>query len=362
MFDDAYTSVRRPRRRYGRWLVLSAAAAIGVVAGRHAPSQQPTLTAERQPAPAPAAAVRPQPARIAWLLDPNPTLGARASTLTLAAPLGPDFHAAPAKPSVAPMVVAAIHQAAPTPASAPFRQTARLAQTVPLPMARPSDLLAARVAQTPRLAERAIPTRTRTASRVTPEEDRSFFETVFGAQEEPAPALAYASADGGAVTVAPRGRISPSPLPQVGAGTAIYDISAGRVTLPSGEVLEAHSGLGNSMDNPDHVHLRMRGSTPPATYDLTEREALFHGVRALRLNPVGGAGTIHGRTGLLAHTYMLGRSGASNGCISFRDYNRFLQAYLRGEVRRVVVVPGRQDGFPAFAGKLFGRSAKAGDE
>lgn len=128
------------------------------------------------------------------------------------------------------------------------------------------------------------------------------------------------------------------------AGTAVYDITARTVTLPSGEVLEAHSGLGEAMDNPRYVHLRMRGSTPPGTYTLTERERLFHGVRAIRLNPVGGSAAIHGRDGLLAHTYMLRQPGASNGCVSFRDYNRFLQAFLRGEVRRLVVVAGSEAG------------------
>jgi hypothetical protein len=68
------------------------------------------------------------------------------------------------------------------------------------------------------------------------------------------------------------------------------------------------------------------------------RESLFHGVQALRLNPVGGEGKIHGRTGLLAHTYMLGPNGDSNGCVSFKDYNRFLQAYRNGTVKRLVVV------------------------
>lgn len=53
-----------------------------------------------------------------------------------------------------------------------------------------------------------------------------------------------------------------------------------------------------------------------------------------------GSAAIHGRAGLLAHTYMLGPNGDSNGCISFKDYNRFLQAFLRGEVRRLVVVAG----------------------
>jgi hypothetical protein len=35
---------------------------------------------------------------------------------------------------------------------------------------------------------------------------------------------------------------------------------------------------------------------------------------------------------------MLGSKGDSNGCVSFRDYGAFLQAYKRGEVRRLVVV------------------------
>jgi hypothetical protein len=35
------------------------------------------------------------------------------------------------------------------------------------------------------------------------------------------------------------------------------------------------------------------------------REELFHGVHAIRLNPVGG-GNMFGRDGMLAHTYMLG--------------------------------------------------------
>jgi hypothetical protein len=35
---------------------------------------------------------------------------------------------------------------------------------------------------------------------------------------------------------------------------------------------------------------------------------------------------------------MLGPRGDSNGCVSFRDYNAFLQAFKRGEVKRLVVV------------------------
>jgi hypothetical protein len=128
--------------------------------------------------------------------------------------------------------------------------------------------------------------------------------------------------------------------------TAIYDITARIVYLPGGRRLEAHSGLGEYMDNPRYQHLRMRGVTPPNVYTLTMRERLFHGVRAIRLNPVDES-RMHGRAGILAHTYMLGPNGQSNGCISFNDYPEFLNAYLRGEITRIAVVerlespPGR---------------------
>ena len=119
--------------------------------------------------------------------------------------------------------------------------------------------------------------------------------------------------------------------------TAIYDISARTVYLPNGRRLEAHSGLGGYMDDARYVSLRARGATPPNVYKLTMREELFHGVRALRLTPIGD-GKMYGREGLLAHSYMLGPNGQSNGCVSFNDYDAFLNAYLRGEVDRLMVV------------------------
>lgn len=120
--------------------------------------------------------------------------------------------------------------------------------------------------------------------------------------------------------------------------TAVYDISARTVYLPKGEKLEAHSGLGDKIDDPQYVHVRMRGPTPPNVYDLTLREKLFHGVRAIRLNPVDDS-KMFGRDGILAHSYMLGSNGQSNGCVSFKNYQKFLQAFLSGEVDRLVVVP-----------------------
>ena len=120
--------------------------------------------------------------------------------------------------------------------------------------------------------------------------------------------------------------------------TAVYDISAHAVYMPNGTRLEAHSGMGNLMDDPEHVKERMVGATPPTIYDLKPREKLFHGVPALRMIPQDSNATL-GRTGLLAHSYMLGPRGDSNGCVSFKDYDAFLKSYRDGEVTHLVVVP-----------------------
>src|SRR6266446_6753718 len=85
---------------------------------------------------------------------------------------------------------------------------------------------------------------------------------------------------------------------------------------PSGLPTEAHSGFGSTKDDPRHVSQRGVGATPPAVYDLKLRERPFHGVRALRMIPV--EGDTLGRSGLLAHGYMLGPDGDSHGCVSIR--------------------------------------------
>jgi len=124
--------------------------------------------------------------------------------------------------------------------------------------------------------------------------------------------------------------------------TAVYDISARAVYLPNGTRLEAHSGFGNLMDDPEHVSERDVGATPPNAYDLKPRERLFHGVQALRMIPEDGSDTL-GRSGLLTHGYMLGPNGDSNGCVSIKDYERFLKAFRDGEIRRLVVVRSIND-------------------
>ncbi len=151
---------------------------------------------------------------------------------------------------------------------------------------------------------------------------------------------------------------NPISLPGPETRTAVYDIAAHTVYLPNGRKLEAHSGLGNQMDDARYVNVKNRGPTPPNVYDLSLRDRLFHGVQAIRLNPVDGD-KMFGRDGILAHSYMLGPNGQSNGCVSFRDYPEFLHAYLRGDVDRLVVVsnlgttPSRVARFPWRHGNRY---------
>jgi Protein of unknown function (DUF2778) len=128
--------------------------------------------------------------------------------------------------------------------------------------------------------------------------------------------------------------------PRARGGVAIYDISAAKVYMPDGSVLEAHSGIGKMADNPRYAHVRMNGPTPPHTYNLQMREKRFHGVEAIRMLPVDGKNK-HGRDGFLTHSYLLrGGRAESHGCVAFKDYHRFLTAFKKGKVRQLVVVPG----------------------
>jgi hypothetical protein len=54
--------------------------------------------------------------------------------------------------------------------------------------------------------------------------------------------------------------------------------------------------------------------------------------------PLHGSEAIYGRDGILAHTYMLGPSGQSNGCVSFKDYDTFLEAFKDGKIDRIAVI------------------------
>ena len=229
-------------------------------------------------------------------------------------------------------------------APAPSTQTA---QAVPMPSPRPVKVLASlqqpatspattsALAPAPQTSKGLVENKSTVLALISNNKN-SLFNKLFGRPKTEGPTLAYASADGGVVSDTPT--ILFDGMPKYDQYTAVYDISARKVYMPDGSELEAHSGLGSRMDDPKNVHIKMHGATPPHVYDLTMREALFHGVEAIRLTPIGGEGRIFGRVGLLAHTFMLGPRGDSNGCVSFKDYSSFLQAFKKGMVKRMVVV------------------------
>jgi hypothetical protein len=211
----------------------------------------------------------------------------------------------------------------------------QLAQIVPVPAPRPSELRLLQ-SRSPSPSDVAQANKAAVLATVTPEKPPTIFEKLFGKPQPYRTTLAYAAPDGGVFSDGQS--TTPGRSPLYDRSTAVYDISAHMVYMPDGTKLEAHSGLGSMLDDPRYADRKMRGVTPPHTYDLTLRESLFHGVQALRLTPVGGEGNIYGRSGLLAHTYMLGPNGDSNGCVSFRNYEAFLRAYKSGDIKRLVVV------------------------
>lgn len=338
---------RRNRRLIGIAAVLGGIGAAAALVPREEP-RSPVAGIAAEPA-APVREARVAPAELGWMLAPLPTLRGETTGFTRDLPaeaprqlaaVSPAPSPAPEPLRLAEAVPAALVPPPAVPSEAVQPATTPLV-AVPLPVPCPPELRPSEARPSPTVLATRIPRRqnqaiasTQSVFKAALPEEPSLFDRIFGGGGSSASSQTLAYAAPGGLDPSPRPRLSASP------GIAVYDISARTVTLPSGESLEAHSGLGPHMDDPRNVHLKMRGATPPGTYDLTEREALFHGVRAIRLNPVGGSGAIHGRVGLLAHTYMLGPSGASNGCVSFRNYDRFLQAFLRGEVRRLVVVPG----------------------
>ena len=220
---------------------------------------------------------------------------------------------------------------------APAPTVKQLVASIPLPSQRPSEL---RTAPVPTVSghESLVARARATVLANGAARNPTMFEKLFGVgspEKSNGTQLAFAGSDGG---ITSDGKDAVAAAPSFDRQTAVYDISAKKVYMPDGSRLEAHSGLGSRLDDPSGVREKMRGATPPHVYDLKPREALFHGVAALRLTPVGGEAAIFGRTGLLAHTYMLGPNGDSNGCVSFKDYAAFLKAYRNGEVKRLIVV------------------------
>lgn len=254
-----------------------------------------------------------------------------------AASATPATKVAEAKDAPKPSVIARVAEVLkPGPAKiADAAKSKRADAPVQLASADPSEIVPAAEAKPKSFADRA-----KAAVMSVTGPRQSMVEKLWGKREPSGGLLAYASADASVTaSIAPKEQ-----NPMLGGSapydrsTAVYDISAKTVYLPDGTKLEAHSGLGSNLDDPRSSRIRMRGVTPPHIYDLKPREALFHGVPALRLTPIGGESAIYGRDGLLAHTFMLGPNGDSNGCVSFKDYYAFLDAYRNKGIRRLAVL------------------------
>lgn len=281
----------------------------------------------KAPAAAPAVASASDP--YGALFDPRTAPASPQVSLAQRFPLQPELESDP--PS------AAAANAEREDIAVPRTVVSELSPSAPLPVPRPPEFgPPASHSPSPLSGRRLAQQNRQTLVPPAPAADnRTFFEKLFGGVAQPSgQVLAYAAPEDG-VHSSVRSLTS-NPSSRYDRWTAVYDISTHTVYLPDGKRLEAHSGLGSRLDDPRYVHERMRGPTPPNVYELKPREALFHGVQALRLIPVGG--DPYGRTGLLAHTYMLGPNGDSNGCVSIRNYNAFLQAYQNGEIKRLVVV------------------------
>jgi hypothetical protein len=302
---------------------LTACVSAWLLHGR--PAASPQIVVVRSipvpiPARAPAALVASNP--YGEIVDPG--FFSKPASPSRDFPLKASLEAAPpAAPAAAPRA-----EAVPLP---PRRDVDQIDENAPLPPPRPGEF--ATVAPD----HGSSPQTARATSPAAPPDNRTVFEKLFGtAGQSNAAAVAYTPPEGRS---GGRPFFTPSASPPSGYDqwTAVYDISARTVYLPNGTRLEAHSGLGDLLDDPRRVSERDRGATPPHLYELEPREASFHGVQALRLKPIGD-GDLFGRAGLLAHSYMLGPNGDSNGCVSFKDYEAFLRAYQSGQVKRLAVV------------------------
>lgn len=261
------------------------------------------------------------------------------SNAASAAPVVPATRVAEAKDNPKTSVIAKVAEALKPQGPAKIADAAKAKRAADAPVqlasADPAQIVPAPEAKPKSIADRA---KAAVMSITGPRQ--SMVEKLWGKREPSGGLLAYASADASVTaSIAPKEQ---NPMfggaPPYERDTAVYDITAKTVYLPDGTKLEAHSGLGSNLDDPRSQRTRMRGVTPPHIYTLKPREALFHGVPALRLTPVGGESAIYGRDGLLAHTFMLGPNGDSNGCVSFKDYYAFLDAYRNKGIRKLAVL------------------------
>jgi hypothetical protein len=322
-FNEVFASVAAPAPELSKPETVQPSIMFNERFAAAAPQSEPSKVAEvAPPTDAPALAEASEPVKASKVAEaPKPA----AATKLAEAPKPKEMAPAAASTQVA------LNVPAPT---TPRAAEAKSAE------AKPAEVKTA--AKTPGDTVRDMAQRAKAAvMSIASNEKQTIVEKLWGKQPSHGSLLSYASADA-SVTGSIPSTVNQNPMlggsPPYDRQTAVYDVSAHMVYLPDGSKLEAHSGLGSMLDDPRSSRIRMRGVTPPHIYELTPREALFHGVPALRLNPIGGEDKIFGRSGLLAHTYMLGPNGDSNGCVSFKDYYAFLNAYRNQGIKRLAVL------------------------
>ena len=219
-----------------------------------------------------------------------------------------------------------------------------LVEDIPVKDIEPFDLVLAK--EDPEDAEEAVTL----PSQIPLPEARPLMETVVTdpkpADEKPVTrknpdtrsGLAYAKPERSLFGDLFKSRTSGGAWPGKGTKVAIYDVSNATVYLPDGTKLRAHSGIGTMRDNPRYEHVTMKGPTPAGIYRLSMREKRFYGVEAIRMTSIDGRDPKN-RTGLLTHTNLLRGQIGSHGCVAFQNYQPFLNAFKRGKVTMMVVVP-----------------------
>ena len=212
----------------------------------------------------------------------------------------------------------------------------------PVPPRRPAELRLSAIQTAPQAALRR-PVAANTTSAVAPavSDNRSLIEKMF--DQRPAsgpqasgPALAYAVPEGGVTGIA-RSVISGG---QSGYNrrTAIYDISAHTVYLPNGAT--AGGAFGSRRRDRTIRASCMKecaGRRHQMFTSLLRANSFFMGFKRCVSNPSARA-IFSDAPDFWRILICSCANGASNGCVSFKNYDAFLQAYQNGEIKHLAVV------------------------
>ena len=124
------------------------------------------------------------------------------------------------------------------------------------------------------------------------------------------------------------------------------NLGAHRLSVPTANSSRRIRGCGDQMDDPRHVNGQDARGVRRRTSRSDHAGIAFSRRRGDPAQPASTKTEMFGRDGILAHTYMLGPNGQSNGCVSFKNYAAFLRAFQTGDIDRLVVVAELGDTMP----------------